>query len=187
VRARGRESVARPRCERDDGTRTIYHDGEWGYGWVVFRIEAALKARPWVRRLDACASVWGSRRRHGRTGWDSADRCACARSQVGEDNTQARPLRLVHAGLCGRAKFCQRGHGDRQNRRYAHNNGTRMVRSHEFLAKERQGLGPRVHACLCVWWFDQEDRALTPRLSKSRVLAAQPRRRHRLVDARGTN
>jgi hypothetical protein len=39
----------------------------------------------------------------------------------------------------------------------------------------------------CVWWFDQEDRALTPRLSKSRVLAAQPRRRHRLVDARGTN
>jgi hypothetical protein len=37
-----------------------------------------------------------------------------------------------------------------QNRLYAHNNGTRMVRSHESLDKERQGLGPRVHACMCV-------------------------------------
>jgi hypothetical protein len=108
------------------------------------------------------------------------------------------PPRHVHAGQCVCAKFRQRGHGNntkltvRAQQRNKDRTMSGEVRTLRVCAHTNSW--PKKGKALVLecaraylWWFDQEVRALAPLLSKRRVLAAQPRQRHRLVNTRDTN
>jgi hypothetical protein len=65
-----------------DDTRVSHHDGDRGLGWVVFMVEAAIKACPWFgASTDTCApTCWGSQRQHDGARWELGGAVPCAAS-----------------------------------------------------------------------------------------------------------